>query len=246
MKDGLKEGLSRALKKVDLPGTKEEILRAATTLFSQKGMNGTTTREIASLAGVNIAALHYHWGGKEDLLQAVYQRMISELLAVTDRLFQEPAADLSESIIRHLGHLYDFFVDNPAYPRILLYGNLEAPAFLATLRKQYIIPVIKKASEWLRALMRLDEVKKINAEVALLSLYGLLLVPFADLAAQEEVLGGNISQPAIARKFKQRFLETVLTTFGLGRLPLSGERSGRRLTYQPSIGMMRDHESTDQ
>ena len=41
--------------------TKQKILDAAKKLFAEKGFNGTSTREIASLAKVNLAGLHYHF-----------------------------------------------------------------------------------------------------------------------------------------------------------------------------------------
>src|SRR3989338_11697704 len=95
--------------------TREAILKAATALFAQKGMNGTTTREIADRAGVNIAALHYHWGGKEDLLKAVYQKVIEELMVRVSKIFENPASQLRENLEIHLGAFHDFFIENPGY-----------------------------------------------------------------------------------------------------------------------------------
>ncbi|HSA59662.1 MAG TPA: TetR/AcrR family transcriptional regulator [bacterium] len=197
------------------PDTSEAILRAATTLFSQKGINGTTTREIADLAGVNIAGLHYHWGGKEDLLKAVYQRVIEELMGLVARIFDNPAAHLKENIETHLGRFHDFFIENAEYARILLYGDLEKPTFIAELRDRYILPIVRQVSEQMKSLMREKKIRKIDPEAMLLSMYGSLLVPFADFAAQKACMGDTILNKKIAQRFRRQFIDSVLSTLGL-------------------------------
>ncbi len=195
--------------------TPESILRAATTLFSQKGINGTTTREIADLAGVNIAALHYHWGGKEDLLKAVYQRVTEELMGLVARIFENPASRLKENIEIHLGRFHDFFIENPEYARILLYGDLEKPPFIAEIREQFILPMIQRVSDQMRVLMRDHKMRKIDPEATLLSMYGSLLVPFADFSAQKACMGDTILNKKIALRFRKQFIDSVLSTLGL-------------------------------
>ncbi len=208
---------SKAVKNTN-PDTSEAILRAATTLFSQKGINGTTTREIADLAGVNIAGLHYHWGGKEDLLQAVYQRVIEELMGLVAKIFENPAAHLRENIETHLGRFHDFFIENPEYARILLYGDLEKPPFIAELREQFILPIIRQVSDQMKALMGAKKIRKIDPETVLLSMYGSLLVPFADFSAQKACMGDTILNKKIAQRFRRQFIDSVLTTLGLDSL----------------------------
>lgn len=205
---------SKALKK-QAPETSESILRAATTLFSQKGINGTTTREIADLAGVNIAGLHYHWGGKEDLLKAVYQRVIEELLSHVSKIFETSTAHLKESIEVHLGRFHDFFIANPEYARILLYGDLEKPPFIAELREKFILPIIQQVSAQVRTLISQKKIRKIDPEAVLLSMYGSLLVPFADFSAQKACMGDTIENAKIAQRFRKQFVDSVLTTLGL-------------------------------
>ncbi len=198
-----------------IPDTSEVILRAATTLFSQKGINGTTTREIADLAGVNIAALHYHWGGKEDLLKAVYQRVIEELMGLVAKIFENPAVHLKENIETHLGRFHDFFIENPEYARILLYGDLEKPVFIAELRDRFILPIVRQVSEQMKVLMREKKIRKIDPEPVLLSMYGSLLVPFADFSAQKACIGDTILNKKIALRFRNQFVDSVLATLGL-------------------------------
>jgi AcrR family transcriptional regulator len=48
--------------------TKGRILAAAEGLFAEQGYAATSLRHIIAQAGVNLAAIHYHFGSKEDLL----------------------------------------------------------------------------------------------------------------------------------------------------------------------------------
>ena len=58
--------------------TKEKVLLAARTLFANKGFDGTSIRDIASDAGVNIAAVNYHFHSKEKLFYQVIEMVFNE------------------------------------------------------------------------------------------------------------------------------------------------------------------------
>jgi AcrR family transcriptional regulator len=57
--------------------TKDRILDAAERLFADHGFEGASIRAIVEAAGVNLAAIHYHFRSKEALLEAVLTRRIS-------------------------------------------------------------------------------------------------------------------------------------------------------------------------
>ncbi len=59
--------------------TRERLLEAAERLFAEKGYDGASLREITSAAGCNIAAVNYHFGGKENLYLQVFQRRLGHL-----------------------------------------------------------------------------------------------------------------------------------------------------------------------
>lgn len=61
------------------PDTKQLILDAAEALFALKGFRGTTMRAITGKADVNLAAVNYHFGSKQSLLEEVIKRRIIPL-----------------------------------------------------------------------------------------------------------------------------------------------------------------------
>jgi len=60
------------------------LIKIATPLFSERGFNGVSVREIASLAKVNVSMISYYFGGKEGLYGAVLNEQFAVLHRVAD------------------------------------------------------------------------------------------------------------------------------------------------------------------
>jgi AcrR family transcriptional regulator len=89
--------------------TRARILKAATNVFAQAGLQGATTREIARVAGVNEVTLFRHFSSKEQLLGAVVQQataLQSEELTAQDEWTQNLHIDLT-----HYAHLYNHMLE---------------------------------------------------------------------------------------------------------------------------------------
>lgn len=82
--------------KQDRADTRDRILDVAERLFMELGHEATSMRQITSAAGVNLAAVNYHFGSKEMLVQQVFRRRLDwlndERLRVLDRM-QAAAGD---------------------------------------------------------------------------------------------------------------------------------------------------------
>ena len=126
--------------------TRTRILDAAEELFMQHGFEGTSMRLLTGKAGVNLAAVNYHFGSKDALIEAVFRRrldpMNAERIAALERLedpspediiraFVGPSLRLIEdakgggrNFIRLLGRTYT----EPAKTIRALIGQMYAPA----------------------------------------------------------------------------------------------------------------------
>ena len=83
--------------------TKERILDAAEGLFMEHGFEATSLRSITAAAAVNLAAVNYHFGSKDELFQAVLTRRLDPMnqrrVALLDR-FERDAAPATLSCER--------------------------------------------------------------------------------------------------------------------------------------------------
>ena len=76
--------------------TRTRILDAAEELFMQHGFEGTSMRQLTSRAGVNLAAVNYHFGSKDALIEAVFRRRLDPMNAA--RLAELAKLDASGSL----------------------------------------------------------------------------------------------------------------------------------------------------
>src|SRR5262245_39243766 len=59
--------------------TRERLLDAAERLFATRGFEATSLRDVTSQAKANIAAVNYHFGSKDALVRAVFERRLGEV-----------------------------------------------------------------------------------------------------------------------------------------------------------------------
>lgn len=104
--------LEKARKNPD--SVKARILNVARKLFGQYGFQGTTTRMIAKETGIDISTLHYHWGDKGDLFEAVIHDLNDEtrikLIEIEKLIKGKP---LTTRIEIALDEMLDFLFENP-------------------------------------------------------------------------------------------------------------------------------------
>ena len=58
--------------------THSRLLESAVKLFAENGFNGVSVRELCAAADANVAAIQYHFGGKEGLYQAIFATTLDE------------------------------------------------------------------------------------------------------------------------------------------------------------------------
>jgi AcrR family transcriptional regulator len=75
------------------PDTKTRILDAAERLFAQRGFDAASLRAITSAAGVNLAAVNYHFGSKDELIRAVFARRLGPLTRMRHEMLERYQAE---------------------------------------------------------------------------------------------------------------------------------------------------------
>src|SRR3954468_1135556 len=113
------------------PG-KAAILRAAVEVMGEDGYEGASIRDMASRAGVSVAALYYHFPSKLDLLREFLDEAYDVTLSRLDRRMAavggDPAAQLDEIVSTLIwSHLHDEFAQLASNVAFREYTRLNPP-----------------------------------------------------------------------------------------------------------------------
>jgi AcrR family transcriptional regulator len=107
--------------------TSEKLLLAAIELMADKGYDSTSTKEIAAAAGVNEVTLFRHFGTKQKLLEAAFQRF--HYADEMTKLFSEGLAYELHSDLLTISRAYHRIMNrNRRLIQIALRGGTNLPA----------------------------------------------------------------------------------------------------------------------
>ncbi len=97
-----------------------QLLDSAELLFSQKGFDGTSVRDIAEAAGINTAMISYYFGSKEKLMEEIFERKSLNLMENVEKLLKDDNLDPFQKMYG----LVDIYIENilqrKTFHRILL------------------------------------------------------------------------------------------------------------------------------
>jgi AcrR family transcriptional regulator len=82
----------------------DRLVEAAEELFCRRGYNETSVREIAAVAGCNVASVNYYFGGKDNLYLEVWRRRLAFMrqtrLASIEKVMSAPGEPQLEDLLR--------------------------------------------------------------------------------------------------------------------------------------------------
>jgi len=159
--------------------SRERILNAAHAVFLRKGTANSRTQEIADEAGVNKALVHYYFGTKSALADAIFERALG---TITPRIFgilADPNRTIEEKVPAIVREQIDFHSTRPYLAGYLLSEMHAEPERVARLiggQGGVPLDVIRRQ---LREAARAGRLRPISAEQFVVNLMGLLIFPFA-------------------------------------------------------------------
>jgi AcrR family transcriptional regulator len=140
--------------------TRDRLLDAAERLFAEHGYQATTMRGLTAEAEANIAAVNYHFGCKQSLLEAVVHRALAPVVSERRRRLQALGADptVEEVVDAIVGPLLDcadpllgrLFVDPDPEMRDLVRGELSDSACARMAVLERALPDVPREELWLR------------------------------------------------------------------------------------------------
>lgn len=107
------------------PERRQQIIRAATEVFSRHGFQGTTLRQLARRAGISEAMIYHHFPSKEALYDAILEKKIADskhLFFPVDAVLAKQDRTVLTTIVGNF--LRQQSMDN-SFMRMLLFSALE-------------------------------------------------------------------------------------------------------------------------
>lgn len=108
------------------PTTEERIRAAARQLFLEKGYDGTTSRDLAKAAGLNVSMTNYYFRSKEQLFKLTFTELHQQLFAKLIELFDREVP-LREKVQLMIETEFELMAANPDLPMFVLYELQHNP-----------------------------------------------------------------------------------------------------------------------
>lgn len=144
--------------------TRSRLIEVGLDIFGLSGYTAATTRMIADQAGVNLAAIPYHFGGKEGLYGAVIDHITTTvrgqlapiLTEIEERIKQGNLApgEAQQLMEKFLGRLVDFVVGSqeaPRFSRIILREQMSPSSFYDRIYEGIMRPILTMVATLLAA-----------------------------------------------------------------------------------------------
>jgi AcrR family transcriptional regulator len=190
---------------MDADQTRASILEAADSLFGELGFDATTTRDIAQRSGVNKALIHYHFGSKDDLLEALLESYYAKLGAAMAGALGT-AKGLAAQVETLLDTYADFLAEHHSFARIV---QREVASGRHVERiVQRTLPLFQLGVTWFDTTVKRPP-KDFDAVNVLITAYGLVVTYFTFGEVLRALTGTDPFSPA-ALAARKRHVKKVL------------------------------------
>jgi TetR/AcrR family transcriptional regulator len=174
--------------------TRDRILDAAHSVFLRKGTANSRTQEIAAEARVNKALVHYYFGTKAALADAVFERALGALMPRIFGILADPGRSLEQKVRNISQEQIDFHSARPYLAGYIVSEMHAEPARIAALFAKRGGPPLHVLREQLKDAAQAGTIRPIGAEQFVVNLMALLVFPFALRPVLSRLLDLNASE----------------------------------------------------
>ncbi len=194
--------------------TKDRIFKAATEVFEENGFAAARMQQIADLAGINKAMLHYYFRSKEQLFEAVFQVLMKKMFEKITGIFMMDIS-FKEKIRRYYDEHIEILIKNPRMPLFILDEISHNPSLIHGMMEsirydQLRETLFKKHAKELKGY----GIRKAEIPQLMVTIVSLAVFPFAVhdmMKMMMKQLGDNKSFNTFMRDRKEFAADFVIT-----------------------------------
>ncbi|MBN9295891.1 MAG: TetR/AcrR family transcriptional regulator [Filimonas sp.] len=166
----------------------ENIKQAAMDVFLKNGLKGARMQEIADMAGINRAMLHYYFGNKEKLFELIFSEVTCKMQKRLTKILLSKLP-LKEKIETFIEHFIEDAIENPYFDVFFINEFTKHPALmhriLLTKEKETAFNHFKLEIE--TAVARKEIKPSVNADMVIMNMISLCAYPFIGKAMMQSV-----------------------------------------------------------
>lgn len=172
--------------------TEELIFKAAQQVFLIRGFDGARMQEIADLAGINKALLHYYFRTKEKLFNFIFEKVISHMFPKILNILTTPGS-LQVKIQVFVDTYIDFLMENPFLPMFILNElNRNYTKFTDILKEEIKnVDPLYSFSIVLEEEINNGRIRPIDSKMLFINMLSLCIFPVAVCPIIEDVIFKN-------------------------------------------------------
>ncbi len=209
----------------DKERTRARILAAAIDVFAEHGYEGASTREICGRAGVNGAALNYHFRSKELMWLAVCDEVSVRMQRIA---FASVSLEVSprDALRRFLGSLFDALAVDARPAQILVWAAMQSRSMDIERTLETFRPFVDIARGYFTSAQRAGLLPAhVDVQLVLPILFAQFVYPFVAQEGQRWMFGADPKQPKFAARLRALLLRSADVLLGL---EVAQERRGHR------------------
>jgi AcrR family transcriptional regulator len=186
--------------------SKEAIVKAAISLFNSHGYSGTSIREIAEHAKVNISAIGYYFENKSGLLEYCFTQFFEQYIGIIEDGYssiselgaKECLQNISASLLHY--HCENNLLASVVYREMSMDSQVVREIMSTYYHKEkfYFQKIFERGFEW-------NEFRPHSIPYLIIQIKGMLMMPFMNAHYIREVLYLFPNEPF----FEQRYLREI-------------------------------------
>jgi len=191
---------------------KEHIINNAVELFAEKGFEGTSIRDLAARAEVNVAMVNYYFGSKEKLFEAMVQHKAAYLKGIIEELSKDNSITEIEKLDRIVESYVNKMFSNRLFHRVI---HQELMLHQRESLQDSIINIVSPNAVAIKSIIeagiKKGTFRKVDASLLIASIFGTFNQVLLSKKMCNKLLDKNPEYvPYEDPKFKKRLIDHLL------------------------------------
>ena len=168
---------------------KKKVFDTAVKLFNTKGYHGTSIRDIATNANVNVSMISYYFGGKKELLEQMMTFFLEGYIEILDQSFSKIKMIGAKTCLLEMIHNILKFKEKYDHLARLVYREITLDTVLV---REIMMTYLAKERYYLKSVLELGiknrEFRNVPVMFSIMKLKSLLMMPYLQPQYLTEVL----------------------------------------------------------